>query len=287
MLNNISLKTFCYSIVAALSFTSISQANAAINTNLWAIYSDNTRFSPKKSANGYLEFEYMGDIGPVDLYGYFDAPKYFGGSANVLGFWDKDGSKLFMEHEPKLSFNRLTGKDLSVGPFKDWFLAADWIVDLSSSSGSRQNTLYYGVGTSIDTGTKLGVNLNLYKKQQWENYNAANEYTANDGGRLQFQAFYPLHTFKDGATLTYFTFSNYDFGSELQDKTGGDTRTNEAFVSTHVFTYTKQHLKLFTAARYFHNGGQFRDGEITNWGEGDFAQDSKGWGYYVALGYGF
>ena len=48
-----------------------------------------------------------------------------------------------------------------------------------------------------------------------------------------------------------------------------------------------KHLRLFTAARYFHNGGQFKDGAVANWGNGDFVQNSTGWGYYVAAGYQF
>ncbi|MCG2572835.1 nucleoside-specific channel-forming protein Tsx [Acinetobacter sp. ME22] len=281
-----SIKALSCAVLATLTVCGTQAVNAGdfVNTTLWGIYSNNTMFGPNPAENGYLELEYFGQKGPIDLYGYFDAPKYFGGNRNVKGVWDKDSSKLFSEQEPKLSFNRLTGKDLSVGPFKDWFLTADWIVDAGTTSDTRQNTLYYGVGTSIDTHTKLGMNVNLYAKQQWENYGAANAYSSDDGGRLQVQFFYPLHTFENGATLNYFTFSNYDFGSKLGDETEGSYRTNEAFVSTHVFSYNMKHLRFFGAARYFHNGGQWDDGATTSWGT---HLKNTGWAYYVAAGYQF
>lgn len=269
-------------------------AHAAINATMWGIYSNNIKFSPKKVENAYLEIEYYGQTGPIDWYGYFDAPKYFMGNENINGVWDRGEatSYLFMEHQPKLSFNRLTGKDLSVGIFKDWFIAADWILDAGNDTLTRQHTLYYGVGTTIDTHTKLGMNVNLYARQQWENYGAANAYQSNDGGRLQVQFFYPIYQFKNGAALNYFTFSNYDFGSNLGDKTnqaGGNylgTRTNEAFVSTHIFSYNTKHFRAYAAGRYFHNGSQFKDGALNNWGN-EFVQNSTGWGYYLGLGYQF
>lgn len=278
---------------ATATFCGMGQATAGIDATLWGIYSNDTKFSPKKVENAYLELEYYGRTGPIDWYGYFDAPKYFGGNGNITGVWDKDKntSFMFMEHEPKLSFNRLMGKDLSVGPFKDWFISTDYILDAGNDVSTRQHTLYYGLGTSIDTHTKLGMNVNIYKKQQWENYGAPNAYTSNDGGRLQIQFFYPIYSFANGGSVNYFTFSNYDFGSKLGDKTqqatGKATRTNEAFVSTHIFSYNLKSFRAYTAARYFHNGSQFKDGAITNWGSGDFAQDSTGWGYYIGLGYKF
>lgn len=280
-----SLKSLSTVFLAAATLLGVQQANADVNATLWGVYSNGVKFSPKTVENAYLELEYYGQTGPIDWYGYFDAPKYFGGNDNIKGVWDKDGSKLFAENQPKVSFNRLTGKDLSVGPFKDWFFATDWIVDAGGHSNNSQNTLYYGLGTSIDTHTKLGMNVNVFAKQQWENYGAPNSYTSDDGGRLQVQFFYPLYSFDNGASLNYFTFTNYDFGSKLGDK--DPNRTNEALVSTHVFSYNMKHLRLFTAARYFHNGGQFKDGAVANWGNGDFVQNSTGWGYYVAAGYQF
>lgn len=282
-INNKNSLFICTSLLLSVSIS--QQVHADVNATLWGIYSNQIMFIPQPVENAYLELEYYGQKGAVDLYGYIDAPKYFGGNDNIKGVWDKTGSKLFMEHQPKLSLNRLLDKDLSLGIFKDWFVATDWIVDIGGHSANSQNTLYYGLGTSIDTKTKLGMNVNVYAKQQWENYGASNANTSDDGGRLQVQFFYPLYSFKNGAALNYFTFTNYDFASHLADKDA--QRSNEALVSTHIFSYNMKHLRLFTAARYFHNGGQFKDGETANWGAGDFTQKSTGWGYYIAAGYQF
>lgn len=289
-----SIKSLGCLFLAATTLCGIQSANANVDATLWGIYSNNVMFSPKPVENGYLELEYYGQTGFVDWYGYVDAPKYFGGNRNIKGIWDGDKgstSYVFMEHEPKISLNRLTGKDLSVGPFKDWYIATDWILDGGNAALTRQNTLFYGLGTSIDTHTKLGMNVNLYARQQFENYGAANAYSS-DGGRLQVQFFYPLYSFQNGGNINYFTFSNYDFGSDLGTKTNAQggayqgTRTNEALVSTHVFSYNLKNFRAYTAARYFHNGSQFKDGAKNNWGT-EFNQKSTGWGYYVGLGYKF
>lgn len=281
-----------YGLLSVVAGLVVQQSHAQINTTLWGIYSNHTMFSPKPIENAYLELEYMGQSGPVDWYGYVDIPKYFGGNDNIHGLWDQgDKSYVFMEHEPKISLNRLTQKDLSVGVFKDWYIATDWILEGGNSELTRQNTLYYGLGTAIDTHTKLAMNINVYAKQQFENYGAANAYS-QDGGRLQVQFFYPLYTFKHGGALNYFTFSNYDFGSKLSEKTDQEkegylnTRTNESFVSTHILSYQYKHFKAYGAGRYFHNGGQFKHNAKNNWGT-EFEQDSNGWGYYVGMGYQF
>jgi len=40
-------------------------------------------------------------------------------------------------------------------------------------------------------------------------------------------------------------------------------------------------------ARYFHNGGQWADGQELNFGRGPFEVKSTGWGYYLVAGYNF
>ncbi|RML76083.1 putative proteinH:ubiquinone oxidoreductase subunit L, partial [Pseudomonas syringae pv. maculicola] len=34
-----------------------------------------------------------------------------------------------MEHEPRISIDYLAGRSLAVGPFKEWYVAFDWIYD--------------------------------------------------------------------------------------------------------------------------------------------------------------
>ncbi|SPJ33305.1 nucleoside-specific channel-forming protein Tsx [Kushneria phyllosphaerae] len=254
------------------------------NQNVTVIGSKDIRFGPQKIDDIYLEYEFFGRKGPLDLYGYIDMPKFFGiGNAADSGAFD-GGSPIFAEIKPRLSLNELSGRDLSLGPISEWYLAANWIYDWGHNSDNRQNTLYTGLGTDIDTGSPLGMSFNFYGKYQWENYGAENE-NSWDGYRAQLEYNYPLASFDNGASLFYAGFTNYDFGSDLGD--GDSTRTNEAVVATNAFVYSFTHLRFLAVARYFHNGGQWNDGSELNFGDGDFRVRSTGWGYYLGVGWQF
>ncbi|KAG8148754.1 nucleoside-specific channel-forming protein Tsx [Burkholderia catarinensis] len=252
--------------------------------SLGVIGSKDIRFGPHTTNDVYLEYEYFGRKGPFDLYGYVDLPRAIGvGNGYDSGYTNK-GSPLFSEQEPRVSIDDLLGRHLGFGPFKEWYVAFDWIYDQGHNTAGRQNTLYAGFGTDIDTHTKLMLSANLYVRRQWENYGAANQNTW-DGYRAQMKYIYPIGTFH-GGNLTYVGFFNYDFGSKLREETGGNTRTDTAFVSTNVLIYSFKHWRFWTAARYFHNGGQWGGTEL-NFGDGPFQNRSTGWGYYASVGYQF
>ncbi|KWO73895.1 nucleoside-specific channel-forming protein Tsx [Burkholderia ubonensis] len=252
--------------------------------SLGVIGSKDIRFGPHRTNDVYLEYEYFGRKGPFDLYGYVDVPRVFGvGNGYDTGVTNK-GSPLFSEQEPRVSIDDLVGRRLGFGPFKEWYVAFDWIYDQGHNSAGRQNTLYAGFGTDIDTHTRLLLSANLYVRRQWENYGAANQ-NSWDGYRAQMKYIYPIGTFH-GGNLTYVGFFNYDFGSKLREESGGYARTDTAFVSTNVLIYSFKHWRFWTAARYFHNGGQWNGTEL-NFGDGPFQNRSTGWGYYASVGYQF
>ena len=45
-----------------------------------------------------------------------------------------------MEIEPRFSIDKLTGADLSFGPFKEWYFANNYIYDMGDNKASRQST---------------------------------------------------------------------------------------------------------------------------------------------------
>ncbi len=255
------------------------------NQNVTLIGSKDISFGPRPVDDIYLEYEYFGRKGPFELYGYVDIPKVLGiGNSHDSGVWDK-GSPVFMEHEPRVSIDELLGRKLGFGPFKEFYVAFDWIYDHGHNRENRGNTLYSGLGTDIETGTRLNLSANLYVRRQWENYGAANE-NSWDGYRAQLKYILPLGTFDNGASLTYVGFTNVDFGSDLHDK-AGPARTANATVATNVLLYSFTHLRLMAVGRYFHNGGQWKDGTELNFGDGSFRARSNGWGYYFGVGYQF
>jgi nucleoside-specific channel-forming protein len=120
-----------------------------------------------------------------------------------------------MEIEPRFSIDKLTGTDLSFGPFKEWYFANNYIYDMGRNKSGRQSTWYMGLGTDIDTGLPMSLSLNVYAKYQWQNYGASNE-NEWDGYRFKVKYFVPL-TDLWGGSLSYIGFTNFDWGSDLGD----------------------------------------------------------------------
>lgn len=240
-----------------------------------------TRFGPQLRNDTYLEYEAFARKDWFDFYGYVDAPRFFGGNSTAQGIWDK-GSPLFTEIEPRFSIDKLTGADLSVGPFKEWYFANNYIYDMGQNKAGRQSTWYMGLGTDVDTGLPMSLSLNVYAKYQWQNYGAANE-NEWDGYRFKIKYFVPI-TDLWGGKLTYIGFTNFDWGSDLGD---AQNRTSNAIASSHILALNYAHWHYSVVARYFHNGGQWEDGAGLNFGKGDFNVKSTGWGWYLVAGYNF
>ncbi|MCC3701067.1 nucleoside-specific channel-forming protein Tsx [Rouxiella badensis] len=245
-----------------------------------------TRFGPQENNDLYLEYEAFAHKDWFDFYGYVDLPKFFGtGNGNDNGMWDKGvGSPLFMEIEPRFSIDKLTGKDLSFGPFKEWYFANNYIYDMGPNNANRQNTWYMGLGTDVNTYTPLNLSLNIYAKYQWQNYGAANE-NQWDGYRFKVKYFLPLGEMW-GGKVSYIGFTNFDFGSQLADNENY-SRTNHSIASSHILALNYAHWHYSLVARYFHNGGQWADGTELNFGNGNFTAKTTGWGYYAVIGYSF
>lgn len=243
------------------------------------------RFSPFMINDLYLEYEAYTKTELFDFYGYADVPKFFGtGNSYDKGIWDK-GSPLFIEIEPRISIDKLTGLHMEAGPFKEWYFANNYVFDMGQDSDSRQNTWYMGLGTDVDTGLPLNLSLNIYAKYQWQNYGADNENTW-DGYRFKIKYFIPL-TRTLGGNLNYTGFTNFDFGSKIGNKyvtgsNGNQLRSDNAIASSHILTLSYPHWHYSVVARYFHNGGQWKEGAAL--GE---KLHPTGWGYYLVAGYNF
>lgn len=248
-----------------------------------------TRFGPQLRNDTYLEYEAFAKKDWLDFYGYVDAPRFFGGDSASRGIWNH-GSPLFMEIEPRFSIDKLTGADLSFGPFKEWYFANNYIYDMGRNSANRQNTWYMGLGTDIDTGLPMSLSMNVYAKYQWENYDASNE-NSWDGYRFKIKYFVPI-TPLWGGQLSYIGFTNFDWGSDLGNNSdralnGVKTRTNDSIASSHILALNWTHWHASVVARYFYHGGQWNDGAELNFGKQDFRVKSTGWGSYLVVGYNF
>ncbi|APR33851.1 nucleoside-specific channel-forming protein Tsx [Citrobacter freundii] len=277
------------------TLTMAASANNEYVSDWWhqsinIVGSNSTRFGPLKRADLYPEYRAWAHADWFDFYGYADLPKFFGiGNDNDIGIWD-NGSPFFMEIEPRFSIDKLTGVDLSFGPFKEWYFAHNYIYDAGTNEGQRQSTWYMGIGTDIETGLPMTLSANIYAKYQGNNYNAANE-NEWDGYRFKVKYVIPITTIF-GGNLNYVGFTNFDFGSDLKEKSGGEqqfySRTNSSIVSTNVLSLVYPHWNFGATLRYFYHGGQFEEGSKAFNSDGDITSiDSTGWAYYLTVGYAF
>ena len=277
------------------TLTMAASANNEYASDWWhqsinIVGSNSTRFGPLKRADLYPEYRAWAHADWFDFYGYADLPKFFGiGNDNDIGIWD-NGSPFFMEIEPRFSIDKLTGVDLSFGPFKEWYFAHNYIYDAGTNEGQRQSTWYMGIGTDIETGLPMTLSANIYAKYQGNNYNAANE-NEWDGYRFKVKYVIPITTIF-GGKLNYVGFTNFDFGSDLKEKSGGEqqfySRTNSSIVSTNVLSLVYPHWNFGATLRYFYHGGQFEEGSKAFNSDGDITSiDSTGWAYYLTVGYAF
>ncbi|WP_330983080.1 MULTISPECIES: nucleoside-specific channel-forming protein Tsx [Enterobacterales] len=288
---------------AVLALSSSFTANAADTakpeyvSDWWhqsvnVVGSYHTRFGPKINNDVYLEYEAFAKKDWFDFYGYIDIPKTFGwGNGNDTGVWD-DGSRMFMEIEPRFSIDKLTGTSLAFGPFKEWYFANNYIYDMGAhgNDASKQSTWYMGLGTDIDTGLPMSLSLNVYAKYQWQNYGASNE-NEWDGYRFKVKYFVPI-TQLWGGQLSYIGFTNFDWGSDLGDdnfidNNGKHARTSNSIASSHILALNYDHWHYSVVARYWHDGGQWNDDASLNFGDGNFSVRSTGWGGYLVVGYNF
>jgi nucleoside-specific channel-forming protein len=274
--------------VAGQSDVLTAEVGAGVDffTHSVSVYaSKNIKFGPKPVSDVYIEYEYYGRQGPFELYGYVDLNKAFNwGNHNDHGVWD-DGSPIFMEHEPRVSIDSLMGRSLAMGPFKEFYVAFDWLYDLGDNKQGRSNVLYSGLGVDIDTHTPINLAMNFYARRNFENYGLATE-NSWDGYRAQLQYNAPIKTFDDGSSLGFVGYTNYDYDSDLP-KYYGSTFKDNSLVSASRLVYLKKHLRLSLTAYYFHNSGNFEDGTELDFGEGPFKANSNGLGYTVSAGYQF
>ena len=159
-----------------------------------------------KSGHDYLEMEFGGRSGILDLYGYVDIFNL----TNSDNSDKKGAAKSFMKLQPRFSLDALFGKDLSVGPFKEFYFSTlfNW-----GGGGSDVNNSFWGLGTDVMVPWLGKVGLNLYglydlNEKAWNGYQVSTNW------------FKPLHHFNNDSFISYQGYIDYQFGGE--DKYAGN-----------------------------------------------------------------
>ena len=179
----------------------------------------------KGSGHDYLEMEFGGRSGFLDLYGYVDIFNI----ANNDSSDKKDKPKSFMKLQPRFSFDSLFGKDLSVGPFKEFYFSTlfNWGGGGATNcekinpddeketciASADVNNSFWGLGTDVMVPWFGKVGLNLYglydlNAKAWNGYQVSTNW------------FKPFYHFQNDSFISYQGYIDYQFGGE--DKFGGN-----------------------------------------------------------------
>lgn len=230
--------------------------------------------------DNYLEMEFGGRSGIVDLYGYVD----------LFDFDDNSGSdrntpfndNFFIKVNPRFSLDAMTKKDLSVGPFQEWYVST-----LLEAGDSALWTHFIGIGTDVQVPWFGKMGLNVYARHIKEDYGSEREGDW-DGFRVSTNWFKPFYFLDNGSFIAYQGYVDYDFGMETDYKEGsGNKAEGRSSHSLQWFNGIYWHSDRYSVGyglKIYDDFTGVKDGE--NFG-GYENQETSGVGHYFAVTYKF
>ncbi|MGO3406078.1 nucleoside-specific channel-forming Tsx family protein [Marinomonas sp.] len=206
------------------------------------MYAFNELPDPEGNDHDYLEMEFGGRSGIVDLYGYIDVFNLLSSDSS-----DKYGSdKMFLKLAPRFSLDGMTGKDLSFGPVKELYISTLFNIDGGNDedNANATNNAFFGLGADVEVPWLGKVGMNLYalydmtgRQQDWNGY----QFSAN--------WFKPLTTFENGSFLAYQGYVDYQFG--LKSELGATSSTGLANFNG-LYWHSKRYAVGY-GLKYFHD----------------------------------
>lgn len=287
MMKNVKTLALAATAVAAISGNAFAADRSDIYATdyKWmqfnAMYSiDEHPIAPGADAqHNYLEMEFGGRKGVVDLYGYVDVFNLGNSSSG-----DKvDGaSKMFMKFAPRFSLDAITGLDLSAGPIQEVYFSTlfNWGGGAFNKDGSGDvNMSFWGVGADVMVPWLGKTGMNLY---------ATYDINAKDWNGYQFSAnwFKPFYFFDNKSFLSFQGYVDWQFGAdEVNAYSDNGQYVNTTFTSNggNVFFGLYWHTDRY-ALGYGLKG--FKDVYLLKDG-GTFGLDTTGWGHYFTATYKF
>lgn len=240
--------------------------------------------NPDADGHNYLEMEFGGRSGVVDLYGYvdvFDIGENNGSDKN-------GGSKMFMKLAPRFSLDAIFGTDLSFGPVEEVYFSTlfNWGGgEISSVDGEGDvNMSFFGLGADVMVPWLGKTGVNLY---------ATYDGTYHEWNGYQFSAnwFKPFYFFDNKSFLSFQGYVDWQFGMD-ENISGlginGAGEYNHASEGGAVFLGLYWHTDRYAlgyGAKYFSdvyglNNHAFAD---SNWS----GLDTTGWAHYFTASYKF
>ncbi|PSW63110.1 hypothetical protein C0W54_00420 [Photobacterium kishitanii] len=243
---------------------------------------------PGKSSHDYLEMEFGGRSGVVDLYGYVDVFNL----TNSKGS-DKNGKeKMFMKIAPRFSLDAMTGTDLSFGPVQELYIATvfeytgnagntglvvddkgkpvldkDGKAQLTAPNGTNNAKVGLGSDVMVPWLGKIALNLYAYYDVNNKDWN---------GYQISTNWFKPVYTFPNDTFISYQGYLDYQFG--MDKKVPGLNTSNGGAMYNGIVWHSK-HYALGYGLKAYHNVYGLKDGGI--------AGKTSGFAHYVSASYKF
>lgn len=278
-----NVKTIALATALAATATMAAPTFAADRTDLragdysWmqfnAMYAFNElpRTDADDGGHDYLEMEFGGRAGVVDLYGYVDvfnlANSDSGDKASGSG-----KSKIFMKFNPRFSLDAITGLDLSVGPIQEVFFST--LFNWDGTVGEGVNSTFWGIGADVMVPWLGKTGMNLYghydlNRKEWNGY----QFSAN--------WFKPFMNFDNGSFISFQGYVDYQFGGD--DEYGNEfvpqtTSGGAAYFGLHW------HSENY-ALGYGLKG--YKDVYLLEDGAGIVGLETTGWAHYLTATYKF
>ena len=176
----------------------------------------------------YGEIEIGGRKGVFDFYGYMDFLDALHNKDSDLHAPDGTKSNFFTELQPRVSIDGMLGKDLSIGPVKEWYIAGY----LKAGDGDSENgglwTNGIGLGSDIEVPWLGKVGLNVYALYVEEDFKSSREGEWN-GYLAKTNWFKPLYFFENGTFIAYQGYMNYMWDAGYDSKKDGSGRSQDEF----------------------------------------------------------
>jgi len=220
-----------------------------------------------KQKDTFFEMEFGGRSGILDIYGFVDV-------FDALDTRESDnhnGDNLFIKVAPRFSLDAMTGENLAVGPFNEWYIST--LVLVADRALFQE---FLGIGTNVEIPWLGKTGVNLMARYVRENYGADNESTW-DGYLLATNWFKPFYTFANSNTLTYQGYFEYTFGAnKISDSTD---RSDNSIEWYNGFYWHSQRYAAGYALKYYKDMALLKNK--------GFAGETSGIGHYMILTYKF
>ncbi|PKH33375.1 outer membrane protein OmpK [Shewanella sp. ALD9] len=281
-MKNVKMLALAGATVAAISGNTFAADRTDLHATDYKWLQFNAMYSvgekPDDKSTGdrhnYLEMEFGGRSGVVDLYGYVDV---FNLANQESSNSDKGAgtSKLFMKFNPRFSLDAITGKDLSFGPIQEVYFSTlfNWNGQNNDKSGNSVNMSFWGLGADVMVPWLGKTGMNLY---------ATYDFNKKDWNGYQFSAnwFKPFYFFDNKSFMSFQGYIDYQFD--------GDDKGNEFVPMTsnggNIFFGLYWHSDQY-ALGYGLKG--FKDVYLLDDGAGIVGLESTGWSHYLSATYKF